>query len=112
MSNALHGVILMFEFVKKLVPTEAVARVGFETHVASAREAFAARDMAGSVMDIAIAILFAAIVLGYVALPIFFTTNTTGWGATNILIWGVIPTLSIAGILIIVIQHIRKGGAA
>jgi hypothetical protein len=75
-------------------------------------KALKARDMAGSVMDISIAILFAAIVLGYVALPIFFSTNTTGWGATNILIWGVIPTLSVAGILIIIIQHVRSRGRA
>jgi hypothetical protein len=69
-----------------------------------------AHDMAGTVMDIAIAILFAAVILGYVALPIFFGTNTTGWGATNILVWGVVPTVALAGILITIVQHIRHRG--
>jgi hypothetical protein len=70
-----------------------------------------AHDMAGTVMDIAIAILFAAVILGYVALPIFFGTNTSGWGATNILVWGVVPTVALAGILITIVQHIRHRGS-
>jgi len=70
-----------------------------------------ARSMSGTVIEIAISILVLAILVGVIAFPIFFGTNTTGWGATNILIWGVVPTVSLAVVIVGLVNHFRRGGA-
>lgn len=71
-----------------------------------------AHSLSGMVIEIAIAILVLAILVGVVAFPIFFGTNTTGWGANNILIWGVVPTVALAVVIIGLVKHFRSGGAA
>lgn len=71
-----------------------------------------ARSMSGTVIEIAISILVLAILVGVIAFPIFFGTNTTGWGATNILIWGVVPTVALAVVIVGLVNHFRKGGNA
>jgi ABC-type proline/glycine betaine transport system permease subunit len=55
-------------------------------------------------------ILILAIIVGGIAFPIFFGTNTTGWGATNILVWGVVPTVSLAVVIVGLIKHFQKAG--
>jgi len=70
-----------------------------------------ARSMSGTVIEIAISILVLAILVGVIAFPIFFGTNTSGWGATNILIWGVVPTVSLAVVIVGLVNHFRKSYA-
>jgi hypothetical protein len=68
-----------------------------------------ARSLSGTVIEIAISILVLAILMGTIAFPIFFGTNTSGWGATNILIWGVVPTVALAAIIVGLVMHFRRG---
>jgi len=76
-----------------------------------AREYMKAHSLSGTVIEIAIAILVLAILVGTIAFPIFFGTNTTSWGATNILIWGVVPTVSLAVVIIGLVKHFKHTGA-
>lgn len=76
-----------------------------------ARDYMVAHSLSGMVIEIAIAILVLAILVGVVAFPIFFGTNTTGWGANNILIWGVVPTVALAVVIIGLVKHFKHGGA-
>ena len=75
-----------------------------------AREYMEAHSLSGMVIEIAIAILVLAILVGVVAFPIFFGTNTSGWGANNILIWGVVPTVALAVVIIALVKHFKQGG--
>jgi hypothetical protein len=68
-------------------------------------------SLSSQVIEIAIAILVLAILVGTIAFPIFFGTNTTGWGATNILIWGVVPTVSLAVVIIGIVKHFKSSAA-
>ena len=68
--------------------------------------------MKNQILIIAIAILVLAILVGTIAFPIFFGTNTTGWGATNILIWGVVPTVALAVVIIGLVNHFKSKGSA
>lgn len=77
-----------------------------------AREYMKANSLSGSVIEIAIAILVLAILLGIVAFPIFFGVNTTGWGANNILIWGVMPVVALSVIIISLVKHFKHSGGA
>ena len=70
-----------------------------------------ARSMSGTVIEIAISILVLAILVGVIAFPIFFGTNTSGWGETNILIWGVVPTVALAVVIVGLVNHFRKSHA-
>ena len=54
------------------------------------------------------AILVVAILVGQIALPIFFTVNTTTWGATNIVIWGVVVTVGLAAIIMGFVGFFKK----
>jgi uncharacterized membrane protein YbhN (UPF0104 family) len=83
----------------------------FETERQMAREYMKARSLSGTVIEIAIAILVLAILVGVVAFPIFFGTNTTGWGANNILIWGVVPTVSLAVVIIGLVKNFKSSSA-
>lgn len=68
-----------------------------------------AYSLSGTVIEIAISILVLAILIGTIAFPIFFGTNTSTWGVTNILIWGVVPTVSLAVVIIGLVKHFRSG---
>lgn len=70
-----------------------------------------AHSLSGKVIEIAIAILVLAILVGTIAFPIFFGTNTSTWGTTNILIWGVVPTVSLAVVIIGLVKNFKSGGA-
>jgi hypothetical protein len=70
-----------------------------------------AYSLSSNVIELAIAVLVLAILVGMISFPIFFGTNTTGWGATNILIWGVVPTVSLAAVIIGIVRYF-KGSAA
>lgn len=70
-----------------------------------------AYSLSSTVIEIAVAILVLAVLVGTIAFPIFFGTNTSGWGATNILIWGVVPTVALAVVIIGLVKHIKHGGA-
>ncbi len=76
-----------------------------------ARRYMKANSLSGTVIEVAIAILVLAILVGTIAFPIFFGTNTSGWGVTNILIWGVVPTVSLAVVIIGLVKHFRSGAA-
>ncbi len=64
------------------------------------------------VIEIGGGLITLAILVGDIALPILFGVNTTGWGATNILIWGVIATVALAAIIMGLISYFRKSGRA
>jgi uncharacterized membrane protein YbhN (UPF0104 family) len=70
-----------------------------------------AHSLSGTVIEIAIAILVLAILVGIVAFPIFFGVSTAGWGANNVLIWGVVPTVVLATIIIGLVYHFKHRGA-
>jgi hypothetical protein len=63
------------------------------------------------VIEIGGGLIALAILVGDIALPILFGVNTTGWGATNILIWGVIATVALAAIIMGIISYFRHQGA-
>lgn len=75
-----------------------------------ARQKMKAYSISGMVIEISIAVLILAILVGIVAFPIFFDVSTAGWGANNILIWGVLPTVALAVIIVGIVQHFRSGG--
>jgi ABC-type uncharacterized transport system fused permease/ATPase subunit len=50
----------------------------------------------GTVLDIAISLLLAAVILGKVSLPAFFAVTTSGWDAYTILVWGIAPLVGVA----------------
>jgi hypothetical protein len=85
----------------------------FETEYKEARviakEIMKAHSLSGMAIEIAIVLIVVAVLIGGIAFPIFFGTNTTGWGATNILVWGVIPTVAIAAVIIGLVKHYRGG---
>jgi hypothetical protein len=83
----------------------------FRDSLKSYRRMVKAYSLSGMVIEIAIAILVLAILVGVVAFPIFFGTNTSGWGANNILIWGVVPTVALAVVIIALVKHFKHGGA-
>jgi hypothetical protein len=63
------------------------------------------------VIEIGGGLIALAILVGDIALPILFGVNTTGWGATNILIWGVIATVALAAIIMGLISYFRHKGS-
>lgn len=83
----------------------------FRDSLKTGRQVSMAHSLSGQVIEISIAILVLAILVGTIAFPIFFGTNTTGWGATNILIWGVVPTVSLAVVIIGIVKHFKQGAA-
>lgn len=68
-------------------------------------------DNVEKAIGIGVVILVSAIVIGYIALPIFFNTNTTGWDATVVTVWNVLPVLAIVAILFIFIAYMRHKGS-
>jgi|GEM_PF-3173466 len=74
-----------------------------------------AKSMSGTVIEIAISIIALAILVGLIAFPVFFGVSTgvnaTYWGATNVLIWGTIPVVSLAVIIIGLVGYFRHKGA-
>ena len=51
------------------------------------------------IKEVFVAILLAAILLP-IAFTMFYNTSTAGWGATTILVWAVLPVISIVVILL------------
>lgn len=67
-------------------------------------------SLSGTVIEIAIGMIVLSILLGTVALPIFFQVCTSTWGDTNIIVWGVVLTVAIAVIIVGMVQHFRQNG--
>ena len=78
--------------------------------IEKAKKMLKAYSLSGQVIDLGIVVVVLAVLVGAIAFPIFFGTNTTGWGTTNILVWGVIPTVTLAAIIIGVVKHFKGGG--
>jgi hypothetical protein len=68
-------------------------------------------SMLGKVIELSASVLVLGIVMGYIAIPIFMGTNTSGWSATNILIWGTIITISLAAVIMLFIRMFQHHGA-
>lgn len=49
---------------------------------------------------LAVDVIMIAILVGGVAFGILYTTNTTTWSATTVLVWGFIGVIAVAGLLI------------
>lgn len=82
----------------------------FRDAIKGYRHVVKAHSLSGDAIEVGIVILILAIIVGGIAFPIFFGTNTTGWGATNILVWGVVPTVSLAVVIVGLIKHFQKAG--
>jgi hypothetical protein len=59
-----------------------------------------AHDLLGAIVDISIGLLFAAIMLGKVALPTFYGVTTGTFDSYTLLIWGLLPLGAVAAVLI------------
>jgi protein-S-isoprenylcysteine O-methyltransferase Ste14 len=70
----------------------------------------AAASLMNESIEIGGALLVIAIIIGTIAIPVFIAVNTTGWGATNIIIWGTILTVSFAALIMLVIGRFRREG--
>jgi hypothetical protein len=64
------------------------------------------------VIEIGGGLIVLAILVGDIALPLMFTVNTSTWGATNILIWGVTATVALAAVIMGLIGYFRARGAS
>jgi hypothetical protein len=56
------------------------------------------------------ALLVIAIIIGIIAIPIFMQTNTSGWSTTNVLIWGTVITITLAALVMLIINKFRRTG--
>lgn len=54
-------------------------------------------NLIGTVLDIGIALLLGAVVIGKVSLPAFYAVATTGFDAYTLLVWGIVPLVAVAG---------------
>ena len=83
----------------------------FEKELALARieakKYLKAYSLSGKAIELGVVLLILAIIIGQIALPIFFSTNTTGWGATNILVWGTLPTITLAAFVIGIFAYFK-----
>lgn len=61
----------------------------------------------GAIFAFALGIYFVAALVP-AALDTLFDVNTTGWGASNIALWGLIPLAIIAAVVIVFVP--RMGG--
>jgi hypothetical protein len=59
-------------------------------------------------IEIGGALLVIAIVVGTIAVPVFMSTNTSGWSATNVLIWGTILTIAFAALIMGIIALFKR----
>lgn len=57
-----------------------------------------------SIAKIAVDVILVAILIGGVAFSILFTTNTSTWGTTTVLIWGFIGVIVVAAVLIALLK--------
>jgi hypothetical protein len=67
-----------------------------------------ARGLMSESIELGGGLLVIAIIIGTIAVPIFIATNTVGWGATNIIIWGTILTVCFAALIMLIIARFRK----
>ncbi len=64
------------------------------------------------VVEIGGGLIVLSILVGTIALPLIYQVNTSTWGATNILVWGVVATVALAAIIMGLISYFRKTGRA
>lgn len=57
-----------------------------------------------SVAKIAVSLILTAVLVGGVAMGIMAGVNTSTWGATEVIVWGFVSVIAIAGILIGLLQ--------
>ena len=79
-----------------------------KVHFAEAVKAARAFDLAKTALELGIAMVIIAVVIGQVALPIFFGVNTSGYDATTKLIWPFLAVLTIVGLLIIILKRAQS----
>lgn len=56
-------------------------------------------NLIGTVMDIAIGTLLAAVIIGRVSLPAIMAVTTEGWDIYSVLLWGLLPLVVVAALL-------------
>lgn len=59
-----------------------------------------------SVAKIAVDLILIAILVGGVGYSIFFSTNTTGYDASTLLVWGFIGVVAAAGIILQLLKDV------
>ena len=64
-------------------------------------------DLVDKTMEVSLALILVGLLLGNVALPIFFNVSTTGMTSSQALTWQAIPTLVLVGIIIAVIVYVK-----
>lgn len=70
-----------------------------------------ARGLMSEAIELGGGLLVIAIIIGTIAVPIFMATNTSGWGATNIIIWGTILTVAFAALIMLIIGRFKRASA-
>lgn len=55
---------------------------------------------------IAVDLILIAILVGGVASGIFFSTNTSAWDASSVLVWGFIFVVAVAGLIIQLLKDV------
>lgn len=72
-------------------------------------------NLIGTIIDIGIATLMAAVLIGRVAIPTFMAVPTAGFDAYTVLIWGITPLVVSAAVLTAVYNRAKyaynTGGA-
>lgn len=60
-----------------------------------------------TVIELSIALVVIAVLLGRVAVPIFLNVSTTGMDSTQAAIWPVLLTIAFVAILLAIIRSVR-----
>jgi formate/nitrite transporter FocA (FNT family) len=70
-----------------------------------------AHDLMGKALEVTGALIAVSVGIGYVAAPIFFSTNTTTWDTTSKIIFPVLFVLGLVVVLFGLLQSARAKGA-
>jgi hypothetical protein len=62
-----------------------------------------------TVIELGIGVLVGAIILGKVAIPQLVAVTTVGWDAYSVLLWGVMPLIVVAAMMMAIIYHVKYG---
>lgn len=73
------------------------------------KQACPAACLVEEIAEMAIAVFLYAILMGEIAIPMFLTVSTVGWGTYAILLWPIIPTVAIVVFIQAMFYHVKYG---
>jgi len=62
-----------------------------------------------TLIELGIGSLVGAIIIGKVAIPQLVAVSTSGWDAYSILLWGIMPMIIVAAMMMAIIYHVKYG---